>query len=176
MAETTNLYQIVIFTEHHSIAGGLHLHDQRVSDFLNDRRETAITLRTASLARLEDPAKILEKTSYAVIPKDGIVLAFEPPQEAALPAKRLIKYPKQKYDVFLATDGMEVRGQLNMAGPLDLRHAITNSGVLFLPITQASVTLRANPALLLRRDAVMVNLQRIRFLGQPEPKAQEAKK
>jgi hypothetical protein len=170
MVDTITPYQIVIFTQHHSIAGGLFLHDQRVSDYLNDRRETTITLRNASLARLEEPARILEKALFSVIPKDGIVLAFEPPQKAAPPGRRFIKYPKQKYDVFLATDGMEVHGQLNLPGPLDLRHTITNAAVLFLPITKATVTLQVNPALILKRDTVLVNVQRIRFLGEAEPK------
>ena len=76
---------------------------------------------------------------------------------------RFIKYPKQKYDVFLALDGMEVHGELNQAGPLDLRQAITNLAESFLPITQATIALDANPAFIIKREAVLVNVQRIRF-------------
>ena len=168
MVDTTFPYQIVIFTQHYSIAGGLFIRDQRVSDFLNNRSETTILLRNASVARLEEPAKILEKTPISVIPKAGIVLVFEPPQKTAPPGRQFVKYPKQKYDVFLATDGMEVHGQLNMHGPLDLRHAITDATESFLPITKATVMVKANPALILKREAVLVNVQRIRFLGEME--------
>jgi hypothetical protein len=172
MVDTTFPYQIVLFTEHYSITGGLFLHDQRLSDFLNDRRDSTILLRNTNVARLEDPSRIIEKTTISIIPKAGIVLAFEPPQKTTPPGRQYIKYPKQKYDVFLAMDGIEVHGKLNVQGPLDLRHAITNAAESFLPITDATVSLKAAPALILKREAVLINVQRIRFLGelgQPAP-------
>jgi len=170
MPETTIPYQIVVFTQYHSISGGLFLRDQRLSDHLNDRRDTTLSLRNVNVARLDEPAKILERSLFSIIPKAGIVLAFEPPQKTIVPQKRFIKYPKDKYEVFIVTDGLEIRGQLNVTGPLDLRTAITNASASFLPITQATVTLKAAPALVVKRDAVLVNAQRIRFIGEVEPK------
>ena len=41
MVDTVFPFQVVLFTEHYSIAGGLFLHEQRLSDFLNDRRDTS---------------------------------------------------------------------------------------------------------------------------------------
>ena len=166
MPDTTLPYQIVIFTLQHSITGGVFLHDQRLSDFLNDRRQTSIFLRNASVARLEDPAKILEKTVRSVIPKIGIMLVFEPPQKAAPPPRRFINYPKERHEVFLALDGMEVRGFLHVQGPLDLLNIMTNAAVLFLPLTQATVTFDVNPNFVLKGDAIMVNTQLIRFMGE----------
>jgi hypothetical protein len=164
MAETTIAYQIVVFTQHHSFSGGLFLRDQRLSDHLNDRRDTT------TVARLEEPAKILERTLFSAVPKEGIVIAFEPPQKIAIPQKRYIMYSKDKYDVFIVTDGMEIHGELNVTGALDLRTAITNASASFLPITQAVVTLKAAPALVVKREAVLVNSHRIRFIGEVEPK------
>ena len=170
MVDTTIPYQIVILTQHYSISGGLFLREHRLSDFLNDKRDSTILLRNSSVARLEEPAKILEKMPFSVIPKAGVILVFEPPQKTTPPAGRqFLKYPKQKYGVFLAMDGLEVRGKLNVQGPLDLRHAITNLAESFLPITEAIVTLKANPIIILKREAVLVNVQRIRFLGELEP-------
>ena len=170
MVDTVFPYQVVLLTQHYSISGGLYLRDQRLSDFLNDRRDTNILMRNASVARLQEPARILEKTNISIIPKAGIVLAFEPPQKNTPSGRQFrIKYSKNKYDVFLALDGMEVHGELNQPGPLDLRHAITNAAESFLPITQATVTLEANPAFIIKMEAVLVNVQRIRFLGVPEP-------
>jgi hypothetical protein len=167
MVDTVFPFQVVLFTQHYSISGGLFLREQRLSDFLNDRRDTIILMRNTNVARLEQPAKILEKTASSVIPKAGIVLAFEPPQKTT-PQTRFIKYPKKKYDIFLALDGMEVHGKLNQSGPLDLRQAITSTSESFLPITQATVTLDANPTLIIKREAVLVNVQHIRFLGDME--------
>jgi hypothetical protein len=60
---------------------------------------------------------------------------------------------------------------LNQTGPLDLRQAITNASESFLPITQASITLNVNPTFIIKREAVLVNVQRIRFLGDLEAPA-----
>jgi len=171
MVDTTFPYQIVILTQDYSITGGLFLKDQRLSDFLNDKRDSTILLRNANIARLEDPAKILEKVSFSIIPKAGIVLAFEPPQKTSPQGRQYIKYPKQKYDVILAVDSMEVHGKLNVQGPLNLRQAITNAVESFIPITEATVTFIDNPKLILKREAVLVNVQRIRFLGELAPQA-----
>ena len=163
---TTPPYQIVLLTQDYSISGGLFLHEQRLSDFLNDRRDSTILLRNVDIARLEDPARIIEKTPFSVIPKAGIVLAFEPPQKTLSQTRQFLKFPKQKYDVFLAVDSMEIHGKLNVQGPLNLRQAITNMAESFIPITEATVTLKGNPRLILKQEAVLVNVQRIRFLGE----------
>ena len=169
MVDTTYPYQIVVFTQDYSITGGLFLKEQRLSDFLNDKRDSTILLRNTSVARLEDPAKILEKTPFSIIPKAGMVLAFEPPQRTTPVGRPILKYPKQKYDVFLAMDSMEVHGKLNVQGPLNLRQTITNMAESFIPITEAIVTLKANPDMIIRREAVLINVQRIRLLGELSP-------
>jgi len=159
MSETAISYQ-------HSISGGVFLRDQRLSDHLNDRREKNIMLRNASVARLEDPAKIIEKTLFAAVPKAGIVLAFEPPQKVFSSQRRFIKYPKERYGVFLIMDGMELHGEVHVQGALDLLNLLADVGESFLPLTQATVTIEANPNFLLKREAVVVNTQRIRFIGE----------
>ncbi len=39
MVDTVFPFQVVLFTQHYSISGGLFLREQRLSDFLNDRRD-----------------------------------------------------------------------------------------------------------------------------------------
>lgn len=168
MAETALPYQVVVFTSDHTINGTIFLRDQRLSDFMNDRRDKNIMVRNASVARLENPAKILQKTQLTVIPKWGIVLAFEPPQKQAPPPRRFIKYRKDRYGVFIILDGMEVRGEVHVQGSLDLLRIMADAGDIFLPITQATVTIQANPSVLLQREAVVINIQRIRFIGEVE--------
>ena len=90
MVDTTFPYQIVILTQDYSITGGLFLKDQRLSDFLNDKRDTTILLRNANIARLEDPAKIMDKTPFSIIPKAGIVLASPDEAERVIPAMELL--------------------------------------------------------------------------------------
>jgi hypothetical protein len=169
MAGTTIPYEVVLFTHQIFISGTIFLRDQRLSDFLNDRREKKVVVRNASVTRLEDPGKVLEKTLVAILPKSGIVLAFELPQKVAQPP-RFIKYPKKKFEVFLILDGMEVRGEVHMVGSLDLLQILVDTGDSFLPITNANVDFEANPDFFLRQEAVVVNTQRILFIGEMEPK------
>jgi hypothetical protein len=127
-------------------------------------------LRNASVARLENPGKVLEKTIEAILPKSGIVLSFEPPQKNLQHTQRFIKYPKDRHEVYLILDGMEVHGELHVQGPLDLLHVLTDTGDSFLPLTRATVSIEANPTFLLRQEAVMVNPRHIRFIGETAPK------
>jgi hypothetical protein len=167
MAGTTIPYQIVIFTHHHSINGGIFLHDQRLSDYLNDRREKNLMLRNASVARLENPARVLEKTQVSILPKSGIVLAFAPSQTSPFPP-RFIKYPKDKYDIFIILDGMEVRGEVHIPGPLDFLNLLADAGDSFLPLTKATVIIEDNPSFPLKQEAVLVNTQRILVISKLE--------
>jgi hypothetical protein len=170
MVETTIRYPIVIFTHQHSISGEISLHNQRFSDFLKDQGERKVILHNASVARLESPDKVLEKTLVSILPKSGIVLAFEPLQKVDFPPRFIKKYPKERYDVFLILDGMEVHGAVHMQGSLDLARILADSDESFLPITQATVAIEANPNFLLYRETVVVNTQRIRFIGEVETK------
>jgi len=114
------------------------------------------------------PLKSCKKTQVSVLPKSGIVLAFEPPQKESPPPRRFIKYPKDRYGIYVILDGMEVRGEIHVQGSLDLLRIMADSSDAFLPITQATVTIQANPNVLLQREAIVINTQRIRFIGEVE--------
>ena len=61
---------------------------------------------------------------------------------------------------------MEVHGKLNVQGPLDLRQAITNWPSPSCRSRRPPSRSNANPAFILKREAVLVNVQRIRFIGE----------
>jgi hypothetical protein len=170
MPETSHPTKVVFFTQGHAVTGMVHIHDLRLSDFLNDRREKNILLRDATVARLQNPAIILQRTQVSIIPKSGIILAFEPSKNIIPPTRRFMKYHKEKYEVFIIMYGMEVRGETHVQGSFDLLKIMADSGESFLPITQASVSIEANSNLLIQREAVMINIQRIRFIGEIQPK------
>lgn len=163
-------YSVVILTARHSISGELLFRGQRLSDFLNDRRETVISMRNVQVARLNEPGKILQQHPAAVVPKAWVVVIFEPPQKEIPPAKRLYGYvQKQMHDVFLVMEGMEVRGTLHTTTDLDLRRILTGStGDSFLPLTKAVVTLDANERFIIEQEAIMVNANLIRYIAKIE--------
>ncbi len=171
MADTTIPNQVVIFTREHSITGGIFLREQRLSDYMNDTRNTAIMLRNSSVAKLENPSKVIEKTLASFVPKSGIVLAFEPPQKGVPMPQRFIKYPKQQYNVFIITDGVEVRGKIHMHGTLDLVHVLTNTPQPFIPITNATASIKVRPDFLLKDVTVLINILQIRFIGEVVPQS-----
>jgi hypothetical protein len=169
MVESSVSYSVVVLTARHSITGELLFRDQRLSDFLNDRRETVISMRNAQVARLNEPGKILQQHPAAVVPKAWAVVIFEPPQKAIPPAKRFYGYvKKQAHEVFLVMEGMEVRGTLHTTTDLDLRRILTSSGETFLPLTKAVVTLDANERYIIEQEAIMVNANLIRYIAKFE--------
>jgi hypothetical protein len=166
-------YQVVILTARHSISGEIQLQDQRLSDFLNDRRDTSMRLLNTQIARLGDPGKIIQRNADSVVLKSLVVVAFEPPQKAIPPSKRLYGYVrKQQYDVFLMLEGMEVHGVLHTAGELELRRFLVSSSESFLPITNATIYLDANDRCVVEQDAILVNARLIRYIAPKDsPKA-----
>lgn len=169
MAEESVSYKMVVLTARHSISGELLFRGQRLSDFLNDRRETMISLRDAQVARLNEPGKILQQYPAAVVPKVWAVVIFEPPQKAIPPAYRFYGFvKKQAHEVFMVMEGMEVRGTLHTTADLDLRRILTGYGEPFLPLTKAVVTLDANDRYIIEQDAIMVNANLIRYIAKVE--------
>ena len=162
-------YQVVILTARHSIAGEMQLQDQRLSDFLNDRRDTSMRLLNTQVARLNDPSKVIQRNAEAVILKSMVAVAFEPPQNAIPLSKRLYGYVrKQQYDIFLMLEGMEVHGILHTAGELDLRRFLAATSDSFLPITNATVYLDANERYVIEQYAILVNARSIRYIAPKE--------
>lgn len=163
------IYQVVILTARHSISGDMPLQDQRLSDFLNDRRDTSMRLLDTQVARLNDPSKIIQRNAEAVVLKASVAVAFEPPQKAIPPSKRLFGYVrKQQYEVFLILEGLEVHGILHTTGDLDLRRFLATTPDSFLPITRATVYLDANDRYVIEQDAILVNARLIRYIAPRE--------
>jgi len=160
-------YQIVIFTNRHTITGDLILKDKRLSDHINERVDTMLGLRNVTVARLENPAQPLYSMPTAVVPKSSIVLIFEPPQNAIPPSNRFFGYTKkEKHEVFLIMDSMEIRGVLHTLFNPDFRLVLVNLPDAFQPITNAVIRLEANPTLVVRQDTILFNTQRVRFIAE----------
>lgn len=176
MADELASYSIVILTARHSITGDLLYRGQRLSDFMNDRRETVISLRNAQVAHLSDPGKIIQQHPAAVVPKAWVAIVFEPPQKAIPPAKRLYGYVKKlEHEVYVILDGMDLRGTLHTTSDLDLRRILTGSTAeSYLPVTKAVVTLFANDRYVIEQEAIMVNSSLICYIAKVESKPESS--
>lgn len=172
MVEESVSYSVVVLTARYSITGELLFRGQRLSDFMNDRRETVISLRNVQVARLSEPGKILQTHPAAVVPKSWVGIVFEPPQKAIPPSKRLYGYVrKESHEVFLMLEEMEVRGTLHTTSNLDLRRILTGTiGESFLPVSNAIVTLGDHERYIIEQEAIMVNANLIRYIAKVEAK------
>jgi hypothetical protein len=164
---------VVVLTYYHSITGRLLLRGQRLSDFLNDRRETVIRLHDSVVSRLNNPAKIVSRDDTAVLHKDHVVIVFETAQPTVPAEKRAFAFTlKQAHEVFLIMESIEVRGFMYTKGNFDvleIHRFIATSGESFVPITDATVTL---PDLnFSKQTGVMVNVHHIHYIA----KAKETK-
>lgn len=169
MSDGQTSFEVVAFTRNHVITGYLSLHDQRLSDYLNDRRTTLLQLRNTTVSRLCDPENIIAKINSSILPKKGISLIFVPPQPDSPLPRRFIGYTKERHEVLVALEGADVRGIVHTTGPLDAQQILTSLSESFLPITQATVTLGADPKCTTKQDTVLVNVPEIRFIGEIPP-------
>ncbi len=158
--------EVVLIVPNHSITGTLHLGAVRLSDWLNDVRNSWIALYTVEFARLSDPAKAIHVSSKAIIPKAMVVIAFELEQGTLTAEQRFYAYRKKRaYSVFLATDMLEVRGVVHVA-PTESAPDLTMMKLdRFIPVTRAVVALYGLDAYEIRQDSIMVNAQAIKYFS-----------
>ncbi len=164
------LLNVVILIPSYSFAGSLAWRGERLSDVLNDRRDSFVHLQNVQMYRLHGPSKLVAKHATAVVPKEEIVLAFEAEGPSISSTKRLYRYvKKERLKVFLLVDEFQVSGTIytgsSSARP-DVYKLITNSGERFVPLTQASVVFPFLDGATIQQDAVIANVQRIRYIAE----------
>ena len=157
---------IVALSYSHSIAGRLVLQEQRLSDMLNDRRESVVRLRDAVLTRLST-GKLIERNKLSIASKEHLVLVFEQGEHTAGSGKRPYAYTiKQAYHVFIVAHSFEVRGIMYSKGNLDiyeLHRFIATSSDIFVPVVEATVIL-PNGQEFRKQTGVMVNAPHIDYI------------
>ncbi len=165
---------VVILTRSHSITAEVELHGERLSDLLNNDRQSAISLLKTKVARLTQPTKVIAQQSSAVIPKHQILLAFEvKPQRTE---RRLYGYVKKnQHPIFAMMDGVEVQGIVHTTDSLDITDTyrfITMHNQMFVPVTQAQVTFCDDERYLIKQETVLVNVQRLHYIAKAPPPSQ----
>lgn len=165
-------YNAVLFTPLHSVTGIVSAKEQRLSDLLNDPRESVVRLRNAKLYRQSEPGRVIAEHAVAFIPKEEIAIAFEPVPREDLSPKRLYSFVrKQQNQVFIVMDGFEVSGVLHTLSQMesfDIHDLIAGRKVMFLPVTQAQVIFATDDRYLIKREAIIVNVQHIHYIAKAE--------
>ncbi len=165
------LTKVVILTPFHSIMGEIDLGGQRLSDLLNDSRQSATRLVNTQVARLSNPSKLIAQQNASVVPKQQIVVAFEP-QPPPTTARHIYSYVKKnQHGVFLTTDGIEVKGLIHTTEApeiADIYQFIVMRREMFIPVTQAVITFCDDERFIIKQNAIMVNIQRIHYIAKSQ--------
>jgi hypothetical protein len=163
---------VVVLTYNHSISGRVRLNDQRLSDLLNDHRETVVRVHDATVTRLVHPSKVVDHQKVAVVDKEHLLLVFETAEHKVASSTRPFAFTsKRHFAVFMLVHSIEVSGVLHTSGSLDvleLHRLVAVSGERFLPITDATVAL---PVFDFKKEAgVLVNVRHIHYIAKlPTP-------
>ena len=161
---------IVALTNSHSVTGTVILRDQRLSDLLNDRRDSVIQVFEATVTGNASARKIQESKN-AVLSKDNIVLLFEQSDVSTGSLKRPYAYTlKQRHDVFLISQGIEIRGTMYSKGDFDvveLHRLIATSGERFVPVTEARIALPSGQVFT-KKAGVLVNAAHVNFISKAD--------
>ncbi len=167
---------IVVLTRSHSVSGSVLVRDQRLSDLLNDRRDSVIHVLDAVVTPLSQGRKV-EQARQAILSKDNALVIFEQQEQAMVTAKRPFAYTvKQQYETFLLVRGFEVRGTMYSRSNLDvleLHRFVATSGEWFVPVTNAIVMLPSGQAFQ-KPTGVLLNVAGIEFISKKDPTAEDS--
>ncbi len=170
------LYDIVVITSQHAFSGKLAFGDVRLSEFLNDRRETVLVLKDVTISQMDKPSQVLAHHAESVIPKHLATLVFEQQAKTVRSEKRFYSYvQKLEYPVYIVVDGIEMTGHVHTTGKLDLKRIVSMPEQLFLPVTLPLLTFRFGMQYALKPNTVMVNTARIQYIARQDEKPDETK-
>lgn len=167
---------IVVITPQRAFSGKLEFGDVRLSEFLNDRRETVIRLRDVAVSLMDKPSQVMARHTEAVMPKQLATIVFEQQLHAVPPDKRFYSYVKKsEHRVYLVVDGIEVEGYLHTVGNLDIKRVVSMPEQQFVPITQPTLSFHSVTHYVLKPNTVMVNTGHIQYIAQIVEKPGESK-
>ncbi len=170
-----SLSEVVVLTSQHAFSGRLDLGEMRLSEFMNDRRETVMRLRETAVSLLDKPSQVIAHHTEAVVLKQVATIVFERQPQVIRPDKRLYSYVKKKeHRVHIVAATIEVEGYLHTVGNLDLKRIVSMPDQQFIPITQPVLSLLSSTRYVLKPNTVIVNTAHIQYIAQLPEKPSES--
>jgi hypothetical protein len=157
---------IDVYTSDHIIRGNLNSPDERLSDILNIKNESAILLEDVLVTRLPNlndipPIKFLE----ARIEKRSILFAC--PEQRDITQKSMYrKAARLPYDVCVLVPGFEIIGTVHLTEKFDTRRVLVAHPDDFIPLTNAMARYVAYPALTVINSPIVFNKTLATFIGE----------
>lgn len=162
--------EVDIYTPDHAIRGIIDMAGERLSDVLNNKTESALTLRTAQATRLLNVSKApplqlplirVEKTNILfAIPVEGRDITHKSMYRRA---------SRQGFEVVVFLPNFELVGTIHLTERLDIRRVLVVRPEEYIPLTDATATYVLYPRLAILASTIIFNKSLVTTLGELTP-------
>jgi hypothetical protein len=157
------------YTYDHMIRGFVDTPQERLSDFLNIKNDTAVVIKDAEVSRLlgrgkSPPIKMPETR----MEKHSILFAY--PVERDMTTKSIYRRSvRQIYQVAVILPNFELVGSVHLTEKLEIRRVLLSRSDDFIPLTEATAIYSLYPAITIWRSTIVFNKNRMILIGEHVP-------
>jgi hypothetical protein len=157
------------YTYDHMIRGFVDTPQERLSDFLNIKNDTAVVIKDAEVSRLlgrgkSPPIKMPETR----MEKHSILFAY--PVERDMTTKSIYRRSvRQIYQVAVILPNFELVGSIHLTEKLEIRRVLLSRSDDFIPLTEATAIYSLYPAITIWRSTIVFNKNRMILIGEHVP-------
>ena len=163
--------EVELYTVDHVYRGFVEMAGERLSDILNIKNESCLTLTQVQVTRLLNVAKAPPvRFPLARIEKSNLLFAV--PVERDITQKSLYRRAvRQGYNLAVYLPNFELQGTIHLSERLDIRRVLLVRPEDYVPLTDATATYVLYPQVTIRAGTIVFNKARAIFVGEvpPEP-------
>lgn len=161
--------EVELYTADQVIRGFVETAGERLSDILNIKTESALTLSQVQISRLLNVGKAPPlRLTLARVEKSSLLFAV--PVERDLTHKSLYRRAvRQGYELAVYLPNFELQGTIHLTERLDIRRVLVVRPEDFIPLTDAVATYVLYPQVCIRAGTMVVNKSKIVLIGERVP-------
>ncbi len=158
--------EVEVYTTEHLIRGLLQTSGERLSDILNIKTESALTLSAVKVSRHLNVAKA-PPAEFTQVRLEKNKLLFALPVESDLTHKSMYRRAvRQGFEVSVFLPNFELRGTIHLTERLDVRRVLLARPEEYIALTDVSATFVLYPQLVVRADTIVFNKSQVLFIGE----------
>ena len=161
-----SMIQIEVFTAHHVIRGLISTSGERLTDILNNRTQSSITLKQVEVARLftlgqETPISL----DSACIYKNEILFA-KPAEQDRTEKSIFRKTTRQLFLLNLVVDNFEITGRIHLSERMQINRVLIVRTEDFVPLTEARAIYAPKPNINFPSEMLVFNKAKTVLIGE----------
>jgi hypothetical protein len=161
--------EVEFYTYDHVIRGFVDTPQERLSDFLNLKNDTAVVIKDAEINRLlgrgKTPPIHMPETRME---KHSILFAY--PVERDMTTKSIYRRSlRQVFPVAIIMPNFELIGSIHLTEKFEIRRILLSRPDDFIPLTEATAIYSLYPAVTIRRSTIVFNKNRMILIGEHTP-------